>query len=36
MVFPGPNMAMNPGMGGMMIMPMGGFQMGGMPGMVVN
>ncbi|KAL4497940.1 hypothetical protein ABPG72_014797 [Tetrahymena utriculariae] len=35
MVFPGPNMAMNPGMGSMIMMPMGGFPMGGMPGMVM-
>ncbi|KAL4453684.1 hypothetical protein ABPG74_009580 [Tetrahymena malaccensis] len=36
MVFPGPNMAMNPGMGSMIMMPMGGFPMGGMPGMVMQ
>lgn len=34
MVFPGHNMAMNSGMPGMVMMPMG-FPMGGMQGMVM-
>lgn len=34
-MFPNPNMGMNGGMPGMVMMPMG-FQMGGMPGMVMG